>query len=198
MSVGLARAGFSVTGVDIKRQPNYPFEFIQMDFRRLTYEKLLNYDYLHFSPPCQAYSRGSYWARKAGKVYPDLFPAARRYAVASGKPYTIENVVGSPAKGLRLYGDMFGLPILRERIFENNMHLVTHLDRTSRNEHRGVITVAGKCPSINTWQWAMGIDWAASHEIKEAVPPVYGEEIGRLVLMFLATGGAFSASACLI
>ena len=184
MSMGLHRAGFSVTGVDLRRQPNYPFSFIQMDFRRLTYEQLLSYDYLHFSPPCQAYSRASYWSRKAGRVYPDLIPDARRYAVASGKPYTIENVPGSSVKGIRLYGDMFGLPILRERIFENNMHLVTHLPR-QKNDRR-IITVAGHhTGKINTWQWAMGIDWAASHELREAIPPAYGEEIGRLVLSYL-------------
>lgn len=185
MSTGLARVGFEVFGVDIKRQPNYPFKMREIDFARLTYEDFEPYDYIHFSPPCQKYSRGSALWRKRGYVYPDLFPLAKLYAVASGKPYTIENVPGSPAKGIRLYGDMFGLPIIRERIFENNMGLKT---TKMRNQVRGkIITVAGSARSrnINTWQWAMGIDWAAAHEIKEAVPPAYGEEIGRLVLMFL-------------
>ena len=30
-AVGYARAGFEIVGVDLKNQPNYPFEFVQAD-----------------------------------------------------------------------------------------------------------------------------------------------------------------------
>lgn len=47
-SVGYAQAGFDVTGVDIKPQPNYSFAF-DPDF-------IISFDAVYASPPCQAYS----------------------------------------------------------------------------------------------------------------------------------------------
>lgn len=184
MSKGLEIAGFEVTGCDIVHHACYPYPLILKDFRRLTYEDLANYDYIHLSPPCQQYSRGSAVARKRGKTYPDLYEAARRLAIVSGLPYTIENVPGSPAKGVRLYGDMFGLPILRERIFESNLHLVSHLPRHKPDR---IITVAGSGPrNGDNWRKAMGIDWKMPNEIvKECVPPPMAAFIGRQVLMWL-------------
>jgi DNA (cytosine-5)-methyltransferase 1 len=183
MSEGLHRAGFEVVGVDIVHHACYRFPLILRDFRRLTYADLSEYDYIHLSPPCQGSSRGSALARSRGKVYPDLIPAARRLAVASGLPYTIENVVGSALKGIRLYGDMFGLPILRERIFESNIPLSNDIPRTPGR----IITVAGShARAGENWRRAMGINWKApDYLIKEAVPPAYGEYIGRQVIDWL-------------
>ena len=56
-SVGYARAGFEVVGVDIKPQKNYPFEFQQADAMEYILELAgyANglYDAIHASPPCQ-------------------------------------------------------------------------------------------------------------------------------------------------
>ena len=58
-SVGYHRAGFDVVGVDIKEQPNYPFELIQSDVFDLEESFFDDFDIIHASPPCQAYSKAS-------------------------------------------------------------------------------------------------------------------------------------------
>src|SRR5262245_41316846 len=88
--MGYHRLGFEVVGVDIKPQPNYPFEFHQAD--ALTFP-LEGFDAVHASPPCQHASALSVMAN-AGE-YPDLIPPTRERLIASGLPYVIENVVGA-------------------------------------------------------------------------------------------------------
>jgi 23S rRNA G2069 N7-methylase RlmK/C1962 C5-methylase RlmI len=51
-AMGYHRAGFEVVGVDLKKQPNYPFQFIQADVMELDIEFLKTFDAIHASPPC--------------------------------------------------------------------------------------------------------------------------------------------------
>lgn len=118
-AVGYHRAGFEVVGVDIKPQPNYPFEFVQADALSVL-ERGLPYDFhtlaesfdaIHASPPCQAYSV----LRRANPdaEYPDLIEPTRKLLEQTGLPWIIENVPGSPTRHLVvLCGSMFGLGAL--------------------------------------------------------------------------------------
>src|SRR5690242_14824577 len=57
--MGYHRAGFDVTGVDIKPQKNYPFTFYQAEVFQFTedWDYFTDFDAVHASPPCQDYSR---------------------------------------------------------------------------------------------------------------------------------------------
>lgn len=192
-SVGLERAGFEVTGVDIKPQPRYRGgAFVQGD--ALTFP-LEGYDFIWASPPCQRYSM---YSRNLGVAHrhPDLIGPIRERLVGAAGLTCIENVEGAPLRpDLFLCGTMFDLPLIRHRLFELNFQLSS---LTRPCQHLGLeIPVYGK----GTPQWhrerfgrnvraeeqraAMGIGWMTRDELVEAVPPAYAEFIGRQALSVL-------------
>jgi hypothetical protein len=81
-----------VVGVDIRLQPNYPFEFVQADALKwlevaLTSEilgappEINQFDAIHASPPCQAFTAAqSIWNRE----HPDLLTPARALLEQTG------------------------------------------------------------------------------------------------------------------
>lgn len=60
-SMGLHRAGFEVTGVDIRPQPRYPFRFIEMDALTVPLD---GYDFIWASPVCKGYSSLRWYANQ--------------------------------------------------------------------------------------------------------------------------------------
>ncbi len=187
-SVGLHQAGHEVVGVDIKPQPNYPFEFHQAD--ALTYT-LEGFDAYWASPPCQAYSEATPITTKY--THPRLIPVVRELLLATGKPFIIENVEGARKElitPLKLCGTMFGIGVWRHRYFElGNM---TQLDSPCPCSHNGhPVTVnppqnarraQGGKRDFEKEQIAMEIDWMSKSEISQAIPPAYSEYIGRQLL----------------
>ena len=129
-AVGYARAGFDVVGVDIRPQPNYPFEFVQLD--ALLFAEFFGsppryngewFDAIHASPPCQAYSVGkNMWkGRLPEDRHPDLIAATRELIQATGLPYAIENVEGARSAlvdPVTVCGTSCGLGVKRHRLFE--------------------------------------------------------------------------------
>jgi DNA (cytosine-5)-methyltransferase 1 len=197
-SVGYARVGFDVVGVDHRPQPNYPFTFVLEDALRALKMPLDNFAAIHASPPCQAYTK----ARKLqGNGHPDLVGPTRELLQAAGLPYVIENVKGAPLiDPVMLEGQMFpGLNVHRPRLFETNWPLDVPLLRPSppRQTKMGrppkpgeAMQVVGHFSDVPAGRKAMGIDWMTQGELAQAIPPAYTEFIGNQLMAHLEARAA--------
>jgi DNA (cytosine-5)-methyltransferase 1 len=204
-SVGYARAGFEVVGVDIVPQPNYPFELYEADalstLRDAHQDWLDDFDAIHASPPCQAYTQSALSQRNAGKVYPDLLAETRDLLEQTGLPWVIENVPGAPMRpDFKLCGCQVGLELRRERWFETSWHGFQMA--TPHHHPHAVPSVVGHGtpswvreqlgykPTIADYRASMGIDWMNRNELSQAIPPAYTELIGAQLLDHLRAKAA--------
>jgi DNA (cytosine-5)-methyltransferase 1 len=198
-SMGYARAGFDVVGVDAKPQPRYPFTFYVADALAFALEHGAAFDAIAASPPCQRYSNQTRQHAR-NHLHPDLLEPTRSLLRALGKAYAIENVVGAPIEGqVLLCGSMFGATRLRRhRWFESNVLL---LQPSCRHEiQRDCISVSGHSGGRSTraggerfgntdlWREVMAIDWMIGRELAEAIPPFYTQFIGKQLLSHLRGG----------
>lgn len=191
--MGYHRAGFEVTGVDIKHGKRYPFKYLRLNVMELQPSDLAEYDLIHASPPCQTHSITRNLRIAQGKQTDklDLIEPTRALLQASGKPYVIENVPGAPLfKPILLCGSAFDLKVRRHRLFESNLELKgTVCDHKKQGRPVGVygsmrdeIPSGGKtAESIEQAREAMGIDWMIWGELVEAIPPVYTEYLGKQI-----------------
>jgi DNA (cytosine-5)-methyltransferase 1 len=192
-SMGLHLAGFEVVGVDIKPQKNYPFTFVQADAMKLPL-RLSDFDYIWASPPCQEYSVTKKLRKAISKnEYPEMIEPVRTMLKSSGKHYTIENVRGAPLhNAIMLCGTMFGLRVLRHRLFESSFLVLAPghpPHRGGTNSSRGYSTyangakyicVAGQNYIRTEGAAAMGIDWMTNrNELSESIPPAYSKFIAE-------------------
>ncbi len=197
---GYAKAGFKVTGVDIVPQPNYHFPFFQADALCVLHDAsfLYDFDIIHASPPCQAYSD---LQRRSRKTYPRLIEPVRDLLIKSGLPYIIENVEGAPLLDpIMLCGTMFpGLRVLRHRLFESSLPLLApphprghppvftydkrkkHYATLDQNTSFVQVTGGGNCTVANALG-AMGITHHMTKaEVNEAIPPAYTDFLGTQI-----------------
>ena len=123
-AVGYSRAGFDVIGVDIQDQPHYPFPFYRGDAVKIAAAvKHGEFDAIHASPPCQAFSALRNM-KNAKTTHLDLLTPIRTILAATKIPYVIENVPGAPMRrDYVLCGTKFGLgtddaQLRRHRWFE--------------------------------------------------------------------------------
>lgn len=192
---GYRRAGFDVTGVDIKQQPNNPHRFIQADALDYLREHGKHFDAIHASPPCQGYSVLK--AMHHEKSYPMLVAQVRDLLVQTGRPFVIENVPGAPLQafsdlfgnhGVMLCGSMFGLGIARGYLRRHRLFETTFPIPQPKCKHRGVAVGvyghgghSGKHRMLYRKEAAeaMCIDWMSRDEITQAIPPAYTEYVGR-------------------
>ncbi len=195
---GYANAGFEVIGLDINPQPNYPYEFIQMDVFDTWWGV---FDAVHASPPCQAYSSLRMLGKQEGKNHPAYIDVVRYRLQLLGVPYVIENVVGAPLRDpVVLCGQYFGLGVRRHRLFETNWPLIQpdckpyhkkypiavygdHPERDSRSPGTG--GRINRAHTLAMGREAMGIDWMNWKELTQSIPPAYTEYIGRQLMLQL-------------
>ena len=184
--MGLHRAGFEVVGVDIKPQPNYPFEFHQAD--ALTFP-LKSFDFIWASPPCQAFSVAT---AIHGRKHVDLLTGTRERLEANAAFWAIENVPGAPMRpDVMLCGSMFGQSRLRRhRLFELSFPVNGLVPPCAHG--RNTVSVFGHGGHIYhplaVWKEVMDIDWMTRAELAQAIPPAYGEFIGRQAIRAIERG----------
>ena len=191
---GFADAGFTVVGVDIDKQPRYPYpihrgdvmgvladlifgaeiEFVSKDGESLTLT-LDDIDAIHASPPCQTYSRTQ---SLHANTHPQLIEPTRELLDQIGKPWTMENVPGAPLiDPLVLDGRHFGmtapdvdgvmLKVVRTRLFESNFPLAAP-DTWFPNEDLITASVYGNGGSWSP-RWRDNPDRAGGYIVGKAV-----------------------------
>ncbi len=207
-AIGYQQAGFHVTGIDKARYSTYAGDdHLVADALEVLADTayLRQFDAIHASPPCQAFSTANAQFRLAGKNYPDYIQATRAGLEAAGRPYIIENVPQAPIRpDLVLYGWMFGLHVLRRRHFELGHWWAMQPgvpQRIGSIASRDFVSVFGKCgyrknkhwppdwrpkfqkaTILDTWHYAMGI--SETHrfrdiELSQGIPPAYTNYIGQ-------------------
>jgi DNA (cytosine-5)-methyltransferase 1 len=207
-SKGYTDAGFDVDAVDRDPQPRfYPgARFHQADAFAYLAEHGDGYDFYHGSPMCQGYSDCQ---RIQGNDHPMQIADLRDAFIATGKPYVIENVVGARwamRDPIELCGCMFpdsGLRTYRPRLFESNIPLT----QPEHREHVATTVKMGRPLKPGDWYHAvgnfsnvpyvrenMGVPWMTRDGIRECIPPVYAEFVGRQVMAYLAGEAATAAA----
>lgn len=214
-SVGYARAGFEVVGVDVVDQPSYPYPFVCYDAiralralvdgygisfggraRTVAAYTLSDFAAVHASPPCQAFSLASLYHPGTQESHPDLVDETRELLAQTGLPTVMENVEGSPLRrDLVLCGEMFGLRVHRHRVFElggwfamQPRHAPHRLKGALHNCHiedGHARQVAGNYADHADASDAMGIDWMDRKALAQAIPPAYTEFIGSQLIQHI-------------
>ncbi|ALY08440.1 DNA methyltransferase [Arthrobacter phage Amigo] len=210
---GYARSGFAVYGIDNnpKNHRDYPFDGrlgdVMQELLSHVYgindrPPLPEFDAVHASPPCQAHTALTKGTNRETHSYVDLIDETRHWLRRIGKPYIIENVEQSTVRqDLKLCGEMFGLRVLKHRIFEIEGFTVPqpehikhkgraagwrHGDRPEEPYYFSVYGTGGSRGTIEQWREAMEMPWAGTkRQLSEAIPPRYTEYIGKHLLTHL-------------
>jgi DNA (cytosine-5)-methyltransferase 1 len=167
---------------------------------------------IHASPPCQA---DSITKHSHSKQHVSLVAPTRELLRWTRLPYVMENVVGAKMPGsiivcgaaLDLIAedeDGSALVLKRHRQVEftsiNAALVVSALSTSgvatrsvgctgggsSDRHHAENVRHGGYTPSKSVQERLMGIDWMTQHGLNQAMPPAYGEFIGKQVMEYLA------------
>lgn len=198
-SAGYAAAGFAVQGVDIVPQARYPYDFHLADAVRFIREHGAEFDFIHASPPCQAYSATQ---RINQNVHPDLIALTRDALNSTGRPWVIENV-SAARTWLRnpsmLCGTQFGLHTYRHRLFEcgdwPGFDEPIHVEHAEHSIKMGRPLQAGNfyhavgnfcgVPYVRS---DMDVPWMNRDGIRECIPPAYAKYVGAAFLTYSGEG----------
>jgi DNA (cytosine-5)-methyltransferase 1 len=190
-SVGYARAGFEVVGVDIEPHPDYPFDLTVADAMEVLADAdyLRTFDVVHASPPCPRYSVATK-AHGTSDNHPDLVGPSRDLLNAAGVSWVMENVPGAPMpNAVMVCGQAMGLPFIRRhRLFESSEPLMSP---GCACNGRGTVSIFGHSGedrrgpeiighvSLSEARSLMGVEWMTRRsDVSDAIPPAYTEFIG--------------------
>ena len=191
---GYRLAGFDVTGVDIRPQPKNPHRFVLADALEYLAEHGHEYDAIHASPPCQAYTKAGKQWRKEGREYPDMIAATRAALEKTGKPWVLENVPGAPLRNpVLLNGSVFGILVHRPRLFETNWPLPQPIVPPMKPVKMGrpiregdIVQPVGHFSGVGYAAREMGLPWMGQGELAQAIPPAYTKWIAEQLLRVAA------------
>lgn len=195
---GYHRAGFRVTGVDIRPMPNYPYEFHQADALevleavadgREPWPGAPRFDAIHASPTCQTFARVTDW-RGTRDSHPDLLTPTLEILSRIRLPWVVENVLEA-CPPLRpdyiLCGTQFELKVRRHRAFmRGNWNAYDLLPSCQCYKNRSLLPFEHK--DERAFADAMGCTWMSAKEGRQAIPPAYTEYIGRQLLEAIGAG----------
>ena len=202
---GYAAAGFEITGIDWREQPNYPYEFILGDaLEWLANEDFVrSFDAIAASPPCQLHTRAQHLRTAQGgkSTYGDLLTPTlkiirERY---NDMPWVVENVPGAPGMDSAVIecGSAYNLGVRRHRLFLSNIELVgSGCAHREQGRPWGVChTPNDSIPSggrtardVEHGKEVMGVTRSMSwDELKQGYPPKYSEHIGEQIITALTT-----------
>jgi len=186
---GYQLAGFHVTGVDIRPQPNYCGDvFVQAD--AMTFP-LDGFGAIHWSPICQGHANVTAWRGDPASYEDQLTPALARLS-AQPLPWVVENVPEAlPAWDYVLCGSQFGLTlggrtIKRHRGFRRGNW--SEYSLLPPCDHRRVLPFMHK--GERAFADAMGCTWMSKTEARQAIPPAYTEYLGLQLIQHLTEAAA--------
>jgi DNA (cytosine-5)-methyltransferase 1 len=214
-AAGYDAAGYDIVGVDHVRQRRYPYPFIQGDaiavLRRLLAEDLTivvpgtgrrRVEACHASCPCQRKTRCQ---KIQGREHPALIGPTRGLLKLTGLPWVIENVVPDGPDDdplidpVQLCGAMFGLHTYRHRLFESNRDIPTPVhpphDAATVKMGRPIrpgdfYHAVGNFSNVPYVRADLGVPWMNRDGLRECIPPVYAEHVGRALLASARHTGA--------
>lgn len=191
-AMGYHRAGFDVTGVDHKPQPDYPFRLWQLDVFDIEPWVLAAFDAVHAAPLWYRWTQG---ARGQGTAdnHADDVTAALAMVEASGLPFVLELGTLSPQAGVTLCGVSLGLKVTRHMRFTTNWPLMVPpcSHRQGGAADGEYVAFRGSYHGGNhrrtphrrkAWRDAAGLGWMSSGQADLASPPVYTELIGAQLM----------------
>lgn len=211
-SMGLYRAGFDVIGVDIEFQKRYPFRFVQADALRPPFDlRGFDFIWASPPCQAHTSMKTMHNAKVHPDLIPAtrtmLKAAGVPYVIENVVGAPLENYFQLCGTAFGLGIDDADLQ--RHRWFETSWPILLtpqcqHSARATigvygghiRNRKRRTIGVYGEgCRdnrrkmdrgvpdfTIEQGKQAMGIDWMTTAELSQAIPPAYGEFIGRAAL----------------
>jgi hypothetical protein len=171
-------SGFDVLAVDIRPQPRNPFPFVQADaLEFLASADLSGVAAIHASPVCLTFARVTAW-RGRREDHPDTLTPTLKALAAQDIPWVVENVPEAPLRpDLILCGSQFGLRVKRHRAFQTSWRA---FDLLPACDHTGMLSFNHK--QERAYADAMGCTWMTKRQARQAIPPVYTEYVGRLLM----------------